>query len=75
MFAYVDLNALVLGLLFGLVLSTAVVAFLIHAAIHTPQGEDDGMRSTDLGKLSAIARYEGRRAYLHQTGHDIDIEW
>lgn len=75
MFGFVDLNALLLGVVFGLALSIMIVAFLIHAAIHTPQAEEDRSRTLRPGKWTAFSGYEGRRAYLHVAGHDPDFEW
>lgn len=75
MFEFIDVNALVLGLLFGLVLSVTIVIFLVHAAINTPQTEEDRTRTT-LGTWRPLARYESRRTYLHASGHDPEVyEW
>ena len=76
MLGFVDVNALVFGMLFGLSLAVIIVAFLIHAAINTPQSEEDHTWTTRIGKWTSISRYEGRRTYLHSAGHDPDLyEW
>jgi hypothetical protein len=68
----VDLNALVLGLAFGLVLATAIVLLLVHATVNTPQMEDLPGIST----WKPISRYESQRTYLHASGHHPDvIDW
>lgn len=75
MFGFVDVSTLVLGLVFGLALSTVIVWFLVHAAITAPQHDDDPAHAGRLAKWSPMARYESRRAYLHAAGHDPDVEW
>lgn len=76
MFEFIDVNALVMGLVFGLVLSVTIVIFLIHAAINTPQVEEDRSRTTRFGTWRPHARYESRRTFLHASGHDPEIyEW
>lgn len=75
MFGFIDVNTLVLGLAFGLALSTVIVWFLVHAAITAPQHEDDRSRTAHLGKWSPTSRYESRRTYLHAVGYDPDVEW
>jgi hypothetical protein len=71
-----DINALLLGLLFGLALSVTIVIFLVHAAINTPQTDEDRSRMSRFGMWKPIARYESRRTYLHASGHDPEVyEW
>ena len=75
MFGYVDLNAILLGLVFGLVFSASIVAFLIHAAVNVPQTEEDQAHAARIARWSPISKYESRRTYLHVAGHDADFEW
>lgn len=71
-----DVNALLLGLLFGLALSVTIVIFLVHAAINTPQAEEDKSRSARFATWRPIAKYESRRTFLHASGHDPEVyEW
>lgn len=71
-----DVNALLWGLLFGLVLSVTIVVFLVHAAINAPQTEEDRSRMARFGTWRPIAKYENRRTYLHANGHDPEVyEW
>ena len=68
----VDLNALMLGLAFGLVLATAIVLLLVYATVNTPKMEDLPSVST----WKPISRYESQRTYLHASGHHPDvIDW
>jgi hypothetical protein len=70
MFGFVDFNMLVLGLIFGLALSTVLVLFLIYAAANTPRIEERPHN------WRPISKYESRRSFLHATGHDSDTyEW
>lgn len=67
-----DLNALVLGLAFGLGLATAIVLLLAYAIVNTPQVED----TSGIGNWRRIAKYESRRTYLHAANHDPDtFDW
>ena len=75
MFGYIDLSAILLGLVFGLVLSGSIVGFLIHAAINAPQSEEDRAGAAYFAHWSPISKYESRRTYLHAAGHDPDFEW
>jgi hypothetical protein len=76
MFEFIDVNALLMGLLFGLVLSVTIVIFLVHAAINAPQPEEDRSRAGRFGTWKPAARYENRRSYLHVGGHDPEVyEW
>ena len=68
----IDLTALVMGLVFGLVLATAIVFLLVYATLNTPQMEDlPGMNT-----WKPISRYESQRTYLHASGHHPDmVDW
>lgn len=71
-----DVSALVWGLLFGLVLSITIVIFLVHAAINTPQSDEDRSRMARFGTWRSVAKYESRRTFLHASGHDPEVyEW
>lgn len=68
----VDLNALIMGMVFGLVLAAAIVALLVYATANAPQLED----APGLNAWRPISRYESQRTYLHASGHHPDvIDW
>ena len=68
----VDVNALVLGIAFGLALVTAILLLLTYAIVNTPKMEDLPSIST----WKPVSRYESQRTYLHASGHHPDvIEW
>ncbi|HLV35540.1 MAG TPA: hypothetical protein VKY59_10520 [Spirillospora sp.] len=75
MFGVIDVNAVLLGALFGLILSAAIVLFLIYAAINAPQTEGERTRQARFGAWRPIAKYEGRRTHLYLGNHDPDFEW
>ncbi|MBZ0303074.1 MAG: hypothetical protein K8J31_25230 [Anaerolineae bacterium] len=75
MIGFIDVSAILLGLVFGIVLSASIVMFLIHATIHTPQSDEDSSRFARFGAWKPISKYEGRRTYLYVAGHDPDFEW
>lgn len=75
MFGFIDVSAILMGLVFSVVLSASIVLFLIHAAIHTPHSEEEAPRLAQFGAWKPISKYEGRRTYLYVAGHDPDSEW
>ena len=70
---FIDLNTLVVGLAFGLILGSAIVVFLIYAAINTPQLNDDRKH---ISHWMPISKYESQRTFLHASGHEPDgLDW
>ena len=69
----IDVNTVVFGILFGLVLAASIIMLLVYAAIQTPQPEDEKSQIT---QWTPMAKYESHRTYLHATGHDPDVlDW
>ena len=71
----VDLNAVILGLAFGLVLATAIVLLLVYATVNTPQ---NGRLCPALAiPGSPISRYESQRNLSSRIGpsSQMCIDW
>jgi hypothetical protein len=69
----IDVNTIVFGIVFGLILATSIIMLLVYATIQAPQIEDD---RSPVSHWTPMAKYESQRTYLHAIGHDPDVfDW
>lgn len=72
----IDISAILLGLVFGLVLASAIILLLLHAAVSSPITEEETTHSFNFRNWKPVSKYESRRTFMHAAGHDPDtLEW
>ena len=72
----IDVTAILFGLVFGLVLASAIIVLLIHAALSSPITEEETTHHLNFQNWRPVSKYESRRTYMHAVGHDPDtLEW
>ena len=72
----IDVTAILLGLIFGLVLASAIILLLVHAAVSSPLTEEETHHNFSFTHWKPVSKYESRRTFMHAAGHDPDtLEW
>ncbi len=72
----IDVTAILFGLVFGLVLASAIIILLVHAAVSSPITEEETTHKFNLNTWRPVSKYESRRTFMHAAGHDPDtLEW